>query len=87
MKWPGPQPGNVTIAAYDTAGTLISSFDYQGDWAFFRALQAANLQKQSDLRFLASFNFGGRVAKVTVQASNLRNPFLNTEVQHFRCGG
>jgi type VI secretion system protein ImpL len=87
MKWPGPQPGSVTIAAYDTAGSLISSFDYQGDWAFFRALQAANLQKQSDLRFLASFNFGGHVAKVTVQASNLRNPFLNTEVQHFRCGG
>jgi type VI secretion system protein ImpL len=87
MKWPGPQPGSVTIAAYDTAGALISSFDYQGDWAFFRALQAANLQKQSDLRFLASFNFGGRIAKVTLQASNLRNPFLNTEVQRFRCGG
>lgn len=87
MKWPGPQPGNVTIAAYDTAGALISSFDYQGDWALFRALQAAHLQKQSDLRFLASFNFGGRMAKVTLQASNLRNPFLDTEVQHFRCGG
>jgi type VI secretion system protein ImpL len=87
MKWPGPQPGQVSIAAYDTAGNLISSFDYQGDWAFFRALQAANLQKQSDLRFTASFNFGSHVAKITLQANNLKNPFLGTDLQRFRCGG
>jgi type VI secretion system protein ImpL len=86
MKWPGPQPGQVSIGAYDTAGNLISSFDYQGDWAFFRALQAANLQKQSDLRFTASFNFGGHVAKITLQANSLKNPFLGTDVQRFRCG-
>jgi len=87
MKWPGPQPGHVTISAWDSSGTLLSTFDYQGDWAFFRALQAAHLQKQSDLSFLASFNFGGKTAKLTIQASNLKNPFLNTEVQRFRCGG
>jgi type VI secretion system protein ImpL len=87
MKWPGPQPGHVSISAWDTSGNLLSTFDYQGDWAFFHAMQAANLQKQSDLRYLASFNFGGHVAKVTVQADNLKNPFLNTTVQRFRCGG
>jgi type VI secretion system protein ImpL len=87
MKWPGPQPGHVTISAWDTSGNLLSTFDYQGDWAFFHALQAANLQRQSDLRYLASFNFGGHVAKLTVQADNLKNPFLNNAVQRFRCGG
>jgi type VI secretion system protein ImpL len=87
MKWPGPQPGQVSIAAYDTAGNLISSADYQGDWAFFRALQAANLSKQSDLRFTVTFNFGGRAAKVMLQANNLKNPFLNSDMQRFRCGG
>jgi type VI secretion system protein ImpL len=87
MKWPGPQPGHVSISAWDTSGNLLSTFDYQGDWAFFHALQAANLQRQSDLRYLASFNFGGHVAKVTLQADNLKNPFLNTAVQRFRCGG
>ncbi|BFI96599.1 MAG: type VI secretion system membrane subunit TssM [Rhodanobacter sp.] len=87
MKWPGPQPGHVTVSAWDASGTLLSTFDYQGDWAFFRALQAAHLQKQSDLRFLATFNFGGHVAKLVIQAGNLKNPFLNTEVQRFRCGG
>lgn len=86
MKWPGPKPGSVTISAWDPSGTLLSAFNYQGDWAFFRALQAANLQKESSLRFVASFNFGGHVAKVTLQAGNLKNPFLNTAVQRFRCG-
>jgi type VI secretion system protein ImpL len=87
MKWPGPTPGRVSISAYDPAGTLLTAFDYHGDWAFFRALQAANLQKQSDLRFVASFNFGGHVAKVTLQANNLKNPFLSNALSSFRCGG
>lgn len=87
MKWPGPKPGRVTISAYDTSGSLLTTFDYRGDWAFFRALQAANLQKQSDLRFVASFNFGGHVAKVTLQANNLKNPFLSNALSSFRCGG
>jgi type VI secretion system protein ImpL len=87
MKWPGPQPGHVSVSAWDASGTLLSTFDYQGDWAFFHALQAANLQKQSDVRYVASFNFGGHIAKVTIQADNLKNPFLNTAVQRFRCGG
>ncbi|OOG42715.1 type VI secretion system membrane subunit TssM [Rhodanobacter sp. C05] len=87
MKWPGPTPGSVSISAYDPAGTLLTTFDYHGDWAFFRALQAANLQKVSDLSFLASFNFGGHVAKVTIQANNLKNPFLSSALQSFRCGG
>lgn len=87
MRWPGPHPGQVSIAAYDDSGTLISRFDYQGDWAFFHALQAAHLQRKSDLLFPAQFNFGGKTVTITVKASNLVNPFLNTVDQNFRCGG
>jgi type VI secretion system protein ImpL len=87
MKWPGPQPGQVSVSAYDAGGNLISSVDYQGDWAFFRALQAAHLTKQSDLRYTATFRFGSQSARVTLQAANLKNPFLDSDVQRFRCGG
>ncbi len=87
MKWPGPAPGHVSISAYDLAGTLMTTFDYHGDWAFFRALQAAQLQRESDLRFVASFNFGGHVARLTIQANNLKNPFLSSDLRNFRCGG
>ncbi|MGN2244179.1 type VI secretion system membrane subunit TssM [Frateuria sp. GZRR33] len=87
MKWPGPTPGQVKVSAWDTSGNLLSSYDYQGDWAFFHALQAAQLSRQSDLRYQAHFDFGGQAVQLVVQASNLKNPFLNTQVQRFRCGG
>jgi len=87
MKWPGPKPGLVTVSAWDAAGNLLSTFSYQGDWAFFHALDAARLQKQSDLRYLATFDFGGHVAKVVILAGSLKNPFLNQAVHRFRCGG
>jgi len=87
MKWPGPTPGQVRVSAWDTAGNLLSSYDYQGDWAFFHALQAAKLSRQSDLRYQARFDFGGQPVQLVVQAGNLKNPFLNTQVQRFRCGG
>ena len=87
MKWPGPNPGRVSVSAFDPSGALMTTFDYHGDWAFFRALQAANLQKQSDLRFVAKFNFGGHTAALTIQASNLKNPFLSNALSGFRCGG
>ena len=67
------------MSAYDAGGNLISSVDYQGDWAFFRALQAAHLTKQSDLRYTATFRFGSQSARVTLQAANLKNPFLDSE--------
>ncbi len=86
MKWPGPQPGHVTISESDANGASLGTLDYQGDWALFRALQAAHLQRQSDLRFVASFNVGGHIAEVTIQASSLKHPFLDTRVQRFRCG-
>ncbi|HET7561236.1 MAG TPA: type VI secretion system membrane subunit TssM [Rhodanobacteraceae bacterium] len=87
MKWPGPKPGLATVSAWDTSGNLLSTFSYPGDWAFFRALDAGHLQKQSDLSFVATFNFGGHVAKFSVLAGSLKNPFLNTAVRRFRCGG
>lgn len=87
MTWPGPTPGHVSVAAYGTDGSLLAKYDYPGDWAFFRALQAARLEKQSELRFLANFDFGGRSAQVVIQAENLRNPFLSDVLRGFNCGG
>lgn len=86
MKWPGPQPGRASIAAFDAAGGELGRLSRQGEWALFRLLQAGNLQRQSDLRFVARFDFGGRSVALPLQAGNLRHPFLDTSVQRFRCG-
>jgi type VI secretion system protein ImpL len=86
MTWPGPQPGRVTVSAFDTAGRPVGTpLQYQGDWALFHALDAARLQKQGDLRLLASFDFDGHFARLPIQPASLKNPFLNLEVRRFRC--
>ncbi len=86
MKWPGPTPGRVTIAAFDAAGKRLGGVAYLGDWALFRALQAGRLQLQSDLRYVASFDLEGVSARLPLQAANLRHPFGDTDVSRFRCG-
>jgi type VI secretion system protein ImpL len=86
MTWPGPQPGRVTVSAFDTAGKPVGTpLQVQGDWALFHALDAAHLQKQGDLRYLASFDFDGHIARLPIEPASLKNPFLNAEVRRFRC--
>lgn len=86
MTWPGPQPGHVVVTAFDTSGQPVGApLKYDGDWAFFHALDAAHLQKQGDLRYLASFDFDGHTVKLPIQPASLENPFLNGEVREFRC--
>ena len=86
MTWPGPQPGHVVVSAFDASGQPVGApLKYDGDWAFFHALDAGHLQKQGDLRYLASFDFAGHPAKLPIQPASLENPFLNDEVRRFRC--
>ncbi|MFM0501528.1 type VI secretion system membrane subunit TssM [Paraburkholderia caffeinilytica] len=86
LTWPGPQPGHVVLSAFDGSRRPVGTpLRFEGDWAFFRALDAGRLQKQGDLRYLAGFDFGGHAVKLQIQPANLRNPFLNDKVRRFRC--
>jgi type VI secretion system protein ImpL len=86
MVWPGPQPGHVVLSAFDSSNHPVGTpLRFDGDWAFFHALDAGHLQKQTDLRLLASFDFDGHAVRLPLQPASLRNPFLNGEVQRFRC--
>lgn len=87
MRWPGPVPGRVVISAFDAAGAPVGQpLQFQGDWALFRALDAGRLQRQSDLKFVASYDFAGNTVHLPLQAASLRNPFGNASVRRFRCG-
>jgi type VI secretion system protein ImpL len=86
MTWPGPQPGHVVVSAFDASGRPVGTpLKFDGDWAFFHALDAGHLQKQSDLRYFATFNFGGHAVKLPVAPASLNSPFLNAEAGRFRC--
>lgn len=87
MKWPGPKPGQVIVSAEDATGAKLADLDYEGEWAWFHALDAAGVQAQGDLRLVARFTVGGHAVPVTIQPSNLRHPFGDARVRRFRCPG
>ncbi|MDF4001949.1 type VI secretion protein IcmF/TssM N-terminal domain-containing protein [Luteibacter sp. PPL552] len=85
MRWPGPVPGRTTIRAWDAEGQPLPTLDYAGEWSWFRALDAARLERRTDTRYEASFEPGGRTLRVAIEASSLRHPFGGTDVHRFRC--
>ncbi|MEX3899867.1 type VI secretion system membrane subunit TssM [Paraburkholderia sp. BR10954] len=86
MSWPGPQPGHVVVSAFDASGRAVGApLKFDGEWAFFHALDAGHLQKQSELRYLATFDFGGHAAKLSVAPASLKSPFGSDAVRRFRC--
>jgi len=81
--WPGGSTGHATVQ-FDGAGApAIASF--QGPWAWFRALDQAKIQAQSETRFMLSFSEGGHNARVILEASSVRNPFADNVLQAFHC--
>jgi type VI protein secretion system component VasK len=50
-------------------------------------LDEASLQSQSEVRYLVNLSAGGRTARVTLEATSVRNPFGRNELRDFRCGG
>ncbi|UPG84789.1 type VI secretion system membrane subunit TssM [Luteibacter aegosomatis] len=85
MHWPGPKPGLTRISAWDTEGKALPVLEYPGEWGLFHALDAASLQRRTETRFGAGFDFGTVHAAIDVEAASLRNPFGDTSVHRFRC--
>jgi type VI secretion system protein ImpL len=86
MEWPGPQPGQAALTLEDLGGQR-PNIVMNGPWALFRLLDKAQIQAQSDTRFVATFTIGGRTARFVVQASSSRNPFGRDLLHGFNCRG
>jgi type VI secretion system protein ImpL len=83
FTWPGNGAGHASIT-FD-AGGAPGIAAYQGPWAWFRALDAAKVQPQSDTRFLVGFAQSGHAARVIIDATSIRNPFTRNLLQSFHC--
>jgi len=84
--WPGPAPGAAAATFEDRSGAR-PNFTFQGPWAWFRLLDAATLHAETDVRFDAVFQSGGHQATVIIEAASIRNPYLKSTLNQFRCGG
>lgn len=83
--WPGPNPG-VAAATFEERSGARPNMVYQGPWAWFRLVNAGQLQRETDVRHVISLQSGGHLARVKVEAASILNPFAMREWQRFRCG-
>jgi type VI secretion system protein ImpL len=82
--WPGPAPGAAVISFEDRGGAH-PNLAFQGPWAWFRLLDHAAVQPDSDVRFHATFRAGSTEARVSIEATSIHNPFAKSTLQQFRC--
>jgi len=86
FSWPAPAPGNTGFA-FGTGTGPGPNASYQGSWAVLRMLEKAQVQAQSDVQFLYTFEAGGKQARVQLLAQSVRNPFGSTNPLRFSCSG
>ncbi len=82
--WPGPKPGTAA-ATFEDAASGRPNIAFSGPWAWFRLLDAAQIRKESDLRYEVTLEKGGYKALVRIDASSVVNPFGQRDLQQFRC--
>lgn len=84
LEWPGRNPGYVSMQF--TSGGKQASFSTEGDWAWFKLLDKANLQSTTNPRqFNLTFDLNGNSVKYKLLANDLVNPFIRGIVTAFRC--
>ncbi|MPY87881.1 MAG: type VI secretion system membrane subunit TssM [Luteitalea sp.] len=83
--WPGPKPGAAAVVFADGSGTRERTSSFQGPWAWFRLIDAAREERESDVRSALIFQAGGHQARVIVDATSVYNPFAKRDWQRFTC--
>jgi type VI secretion system protein ImpL len=83
-RWPGPMPG-AAAATFEDRVSGRPNIAFNGQWAWFRLLDAAQIRQESDLRHEITFEKGGYKAIIRLDAASVFNPFGQRELQQFRC--
>jgi type VI secretion system protein ImpL len=86
MAWPGPNPGRA-IATFEERTGVRPNVAAEGPWAWFRLIDQAQLQRETDAVYVLTFEKGGHESRLRVESTSIRNPYGNQQVlQQFRCG-
>jgi len=86
MVWPGSAGVGQTTVLFEERSGSGPNFSKQGPWAWFRALDAAQVARDSDTRMGVTFAAGPHAMRVVLDAASSRNPFVRDELAGFRCG-
>jgi type VI secretion system protein ImpL len=89
LKWPGERRGPAQTLFEEFSGGRPSVV-MSGEWAWFRLLRgpSARVEAESDVRYVITFESGGRRARLRLEAASIRNPFdpsIRALVEGFQC--
>jgi type VI secretion system protein ImpL len=87
VKWPGgAAAAAASFEAFDGRGPnrLVGEFD--GQWAWFRLLDSAEVRPETDTRSIVTFAKDGHLVRLRLDAASIRNPYSRAELQQLRCG-
>ncbi len=85
VTWPGQSPGPAA-ATFDARSGGRPNIVAPGPWAWFRLMDAAQTERETDVRYVLTFAKDGHEARVRVEAASIRNPYGRNDLQQFRCG-
>jgi type VI secretion system protein ImpL len=85
MVWPGGGGVGQAAVAFEERSGSGPSFVKQGPWAWFRALDQAQIKRDSDTRLGVTFAAGSHSMRVLLDAASIRNPFVRDELAGFQC--
>lgn len=83
MSWPGE--GGRAAFVFEEPSASIPGESRQGPWAWFRLLDQARVERESDSRLRLTFSAGGRSMRVILDAASSRNPFGTNALAGFSC--
>ena len=82
--WPGPVPGTAAVTWFERYGGQ-PRVSFLSPWGWFRLLDAAQVERQSDVRSMLTFQYAGHKSRINLEATSVVNPFSNRDWQHFSC--
>jgi type VI secretion system protein ImpL len=86
MVWPGPKPGKAAVT-FEERGGVPPNAEYGGQWGWFRLLDQARYERETDAAYVFTFEKGGHESRIRVESVSIRNPYGTRSIlQQFRCG-
>jgi type VI secretion system protein ImpL len=83
--WPASSTGEALATFEDRSGAW-PTLRYPGAWGWFRMIDEAQPQRESEMRVVLGFQNSGHKARVAVEAVSISNPFTTTVWKRFNCG-
>jgi type VI secretion system protein ImpL len=84
FQWPGTDGSRLVSFGFETKDGKKLHKETEGQWAWFRVLEIAHIQKTDQDKYVLTFDIDGVQARYELSASSVDNPFTLREFDSIR---